>query len=47
MAGFTKSSSIFSSNDTDSSKVGVFNSGKGMTSYSERKKHKFDETIDE
>jgi survival-of-motor-neuron-related-splicing factor 30 len=42
MAGIVKSSSMFSSPEFVDGKVGVINSGKGMTSFSTRKKHQFD-----
>lgn len=32
---------MFSSSDSSASKVGVVNSGKGMTQYGERKRFKF------
>lgn len=41
LAGITKAS-MFSSSESTISKVGVTNSGKGMTSYDARKKYKFD-----
>jgi hypothetical protein len=36
-----KKQSMFASSDANAAKVGVVNSGKGMTSYGDRKKHKF------
>jgi len=33
---------MFASTEFNAGKVGVLNSGKGMTSYGERKKYKFD-----
>jgi hypothetical protein len=33
--------SIFETSDSRDSKVGVFNSGKGVTEFEARKKHKF------
>ena len=43
LSAATKSkSSLFASPDAVDGKVGVTNSGKGMTSFIERKKHKFD-----
>ncbi len=41
LSGLTKSS-IFQSSEAVEGKLGVVNSGKGMTSFADRKKHKFD-----
>lgn len=43
MVGISKKSSMFSSSDDVNSKVGVINSGKGVTDYSVRSKHQFNE----
>jgi survival of motor neuron-related-splicing factor 30 len=37
----SKKSSIFASSDATGAKVGVVNSGKGLTEFAQRKKHKF------
>lgn len=37
--------SMFASSEANAAKVGVTNSGRGMTNYGERKKHRFDGTI--
>ncbi len=42
MSGIVKKSMFESSEDVHA-KVGVVNSGKGMTNYQERKKHKFEQ----
>jgi survival of motor neuron-related-splicing factor 30 len=41
-SGIVKGSSLFTSPDDVQGKVGVVNSGKGMTDFGQRKKHKFD-----
>jgi len=40
MSGLVKSS-IFASSDAVDAKIGVVNSGKGLTDFAQRKKHKF------
>lgn len=37
--------SMFASSEANAAKVGVTNSGRGMTNYGERKKHRFDGSI--
>lgn len=41
MSGISKQS-MFASSEDVTAKVGVVNSGKGMTTFQERKKHKFE-----
>jgi survival-of-motor-neuron-related-splicing factor 30 len=42
LTGLPKTGSMFASSDMVNARVGVVNSGKGMTTFVERKKHKFD-----
>jgi survival of motor neuron-related-splicing factor 30 len=37
----SKKTSIFASSDANGAKVGVVNSGKGLTEFAQRKRHKF------
>jgi hypothetical protein len=39
--GVVKAGSMFASTDAVDGKVGVVNSGKGLTDFAQRKKHKF------
>ena len=42
LPGFQKSGSIFATSDGLDGRVGVVNSGKGLTEFEQRKKHKFE-----
>jgi hypothetical protein len=44
LSGIVKKPSQFASSEANTSKVGVVNSGKGLTQFESRKKYKFGES---